>query len=1171
MKKIFKVLSIMVSLVLGLGGVSTIIFANAKVEINILATSDLHGRIYPVEYATGFEINGGLGKVATIVKEERAKDSELLLIDNGDTIESNMINIFNGDEIHPMIKTMNAMNYDIWTLGNHEFNFGLEVLNKAITSFEGDVLVGNIINTEDNSTFVKPYIIKEIKGVKIGILSLTTPHVKRWESNPDNYKGLDFLDPFEIAKKYADILLNEENVDVLIGTFHFGLESQNFSKDFNDSAREIAEKIEGFDAIITGHAHSTFGELGEEKTYNGTKLIAMSSTGKYVGKINIKLEKFGNKFKVINVNTDLITTIGVEADQEILDLMKYVDDKSTEEANTVVGFATSDFLQKEIVKGIPVAQVQDTAVIDLINKVQMIYSGADVSGSALLDSRATVKEGELTFKDIALLYKYSNTLEGYNITGAKLKEYLEWSARYYNTQKKGDVNVSFNPNIRGYNYDMFSGIDYEIDLSKPVGERVINIIFNGNTLEDDTELKIAMNNYRAGVLKSLGILKDDMSDMYFDSTTLAEPEMQRLIQKYVSEKEGNLEPIVDNNWKLIGISKKELGHDEALRLINEGIISLPRSEDGRTRNVKSINVLDVPTKEEIQNIADNLEIPVEFLGNPKTNGELYIEAVEILDDVIQFIGFNDYHGIVDEGIKNPGMAKFVTVIKEKKENNPNTVVVSSGDNYNGTAMSNLLYGAPMTELFKEIELEFSAVGNHEFDWGVDKISPWAKDGGFEFLAANIVYKDTNKPIKWAKPYAIKEIDGFKVGIIGLSTIETAYKTNPNNVENLIFINTIEATEKYVAVLKEKGVDAILLLTHIGAFQNKETREVIFEVNSKELSKVEGIDGIITGHTHQIIDGIKNGVPIVQGYYNGRTLAEIKFIRDKDSGEFVTVGSLDNLYLRKDDINHDKNAQKIYNKYFKEVAPTINEELSILTIKLDHNSRQELSTLGQWTTDVMKNKEGVDISVTNAGGLRRSLEAGTVTMGDLYEVMPYDNVHAIYEMTGKQVRELFEYGLSSETIKNVGKIQFSGVKIEIDGDIVNKIVLDDGSMLDDNKIYKVVTNDFMGNGGDGYTIFKEAKLLGETLPIRDAMVEELRKKAVLDYKKINRLFKIGDLVIDKVEIKPDIPSTQVIYSIRDGDTLGKIALLHSTKTWEELAQINNIKNADIIYFGQKIII
>ena len=210
---------------------------------------------------------------------------------------------------------------------------------------------------------------------------------------------------------------------------------------------------------------------------------------------------------------------------------------------------------------------------------------------------------------MANIYKYTNTLVGVNITGENLKKYMEWSAKYYNTYRDGDVTVSFNPDVRGYNYDMFAGVDYDIDISQDAGNRIVNLTFKGEPVNNDSIYKLTVNNYRFGTLKNEGFVTDE--DVFYDSYELMQDggRIRALIVKYIQEeKEGIAIPTVDNNWKLIGIDLENEYKDNVFRMIMEGVIEIPRSEDGRTPNVKSINVNDLIEEGKLQEIKED-ELP----------------------------------------------------------------------------------------------------------------------------------------------------------------------------------------------------------------------------------------------------------------------------------------------------------------------------------------------------------------------------------------------------------------------------------------------------------------------------------------------------------------------------------------------------------------------------------
>ncbi len=619
-------------------------FVGGTKTVTILATSDLHGRLYPYEYALDSEVEAGLAKVATIVEQERVLNEDLIVIDNGDAIESNLISLFNTDEydMNPMIEAMNMIGYDAWTLGNHEFNFGLDILNKNIDAFNGAVLGGNIKKT-DGSDFVDPYTIIEQDGVSIAIVGLTAPYIDIWEAGtPEHYTGLEFLDPAVVAQDIIDeINLEHPEVDLVIGSFHMGLDSEEMKEGYNDGVEYIAENVDGFDAIVAGHAHAAFGAADNQKIINDTIIVEPGSYGSYVAKLEFEMkEEKEGEYSIQSGYSDLLSVNGVEASQEILTEMKYVDEVSKAKAYSKIGEATGDFLPEEDFVGVPIAQTQDTALVDLINEVQLYYSGADVAATAFMDSNADLKAGEIQFKDAALIYKYDNTLQSYEITGAQLKAYMEWSVSFYNTSKNGDVFVSFDENIRGYNYDMFAGINYDIDLSKDAGNRITNLVFKGEELQDDDTIVLAINNYRAGTLKTLGILDADATPIY-DSTTA--PANQIKIQDQICDyienvKGGTISPSTDNNWRIINGPNASAEDVEAVKyLMSEGYISTISSSDGRTQNVKSVNVLELlPSGASASDLLNGLDSTVaatldaEIGTTITTYGDLYARAYNLL-------------------------------------------------------------------------------------------------------------------------------------------------------------------------------------------------------------------------------------------------------------------------------------------------------------------------------------------------------------------------------------------------------------------------------------------------------------------------------------------------------------------------------------------------------------
>ena len=591
MKKQYKVLSIVLTLTLVFGLLLSYVFAADTTTITILGTADLHGRIYPHDYATDtVDSDTGLAKIATLVKQERAIDPDALLVDCGDTVQDNSADLFNDLPIHPMIEGLNFLNYDVWIIGNHEFNYEKAFLEKNVATFENTVLSANILET-DGTYFVKPYEIFEVNGVRVAIVGMTPPHITQWEASaPEHFEGLTFPGTVEQSKKVIAEL--EGKYDVLIGAFHLGPDGEHGY----EGSITIAEACPEYSVIFAAHAHSQYNEVT-----NGVHVIEPGKWGWALAKAVIKMEKVGDKWEVAEVTTENIETKPVDPDPEVLAEFKFVHDESIADANLIVGEITADFIAspdyitgEAAITTMPTSQLVDTSVIDLINEVQMFYTEADVSSAALFNFGSNLLKGPFKKKDVAFIYKYPNTLVGTKITGANLKKYMEWSTSYYNTWKDGDVTISFNPDIRGYNYDMFSGMTYEVNLSKPAGERVENLLVNGLPLVDSNIYHLSLNNYRFGTLLGLGLVT--MEDRYYDSYEVIQDagRIRAMIVQYVQEeKDGVLAPTVDNNWKITGVDLESPLRENIFDMVRKGELTIPTSEDGRTLNVKALNVYEL--------------------------------------------------------------------------------------------------------------------------------------------------------------------------------------------------------------------------------------------------------------------------------------------------------------------------------------------------------------------------------------------------------------------------------------------------------------------------------------------------------------------------------------------------------------------------------------------------
>ncbi len=569
-----KLSALLLALVMAVSLAVPALAAEDTRTLTILQTSDLHGMVNPFDYASNKENKTSMAHAAAIITAERKVDPKLLLIDTGDSTQANYIQEFRTDTPHPMIDALNYLDYDVWTLGNHEFNFEFKYLTKEIKEFQGVTLAGNIYR-KDGARWLDAYHIFDVDGVKVAVFGIDAPHIPIWEkSDPTRYDNMTFTTPMEETGKILTEL--EGKADVIIGSVHYGLDGEYGV----EGARQIAETYgDRIDALFIGHAHAVVDE-----TINGIPVLEPGSNGQYVSKLTLSLTKKDGGWDVTKADGDLLDCSAVKPDAAFLKRYKALDDKSKALASTVVGEVGETFLNPvELLPGIPNAILQDNPVVDLINTVQMKNAKADVSLAALFDANSNLEKGPFLNRDSVKIYKYDNTLYGVKVTGKQLKAIMERQAGdFFNQYIPGDVTISFNPNIRMYNYDEFAGVNYEINISKPTGSRIQNVTYQGKSLADDQTLVLALNNYRYGGLVNAGLLNE--SDVVYEGGAIRD-----MITDYVAGLKTPLMPQCDNNWKITGADMNDPQKDLIYEKVRSGALTVPTSEDGRTPNVASLN------------------------------------------------------------------------------------------------------------------------------------------------------------------------------------------------------------------------------------------------------------------------------------------------------------------------------------------------------------------------------------------------------------------------------------------------------------------------------------------------------------------------------------------------------------------------------------------------------
>lgn len=462
-------------------------------EIEVAFTSDMHGAVRAINYLDGSVPAGGLARIATYLSDLRKNNSSLILLDGGDTIQGNPLMYLAWKRYdympNPIIKTMEIMKYDAMAVGNHEFNFGLEYLRKVEKSARFPFLSANILDERTGEPAFAPYKIITRNNIKIGILGLTTPSIPKWEL-PQNYQELKFETPEKAAAKYITILREYEKCKLVIVLLHAGFAGQDEAGDYSlttyeDSAATVAQ-LKGIDLLLTGHKHRLIGP----QYIGNTFAAAAPAYATAVIRVKLKISASGD----------------VSHSGEVVPMNEYITEKEdVVEAVKSLHIETENYLNSSVCISAEELEasgdrLRDSRLMDILQAAQLDYFKADISAASLLPWRGSrIPAGQVRVKHLFQFYPYENRLVLIKITGETLKEYLEWSSRYYSDavfNSQGKLEIIPDPEISLYNIDFIEGLSYRIDPKEEYGKKVKDLKYRGKPLDEEAEFKFVLNSYR---------------------------------------------------------------------------------------------------------------------------------------------------------------------------------------------------------------------------------------------------------------------------------------------------------------------------------------------------------------------------------------------------------------------------------------------------------------------------------------------------------------------------------------------------------------------------------------------------------------------------------------------------------------------------------------------------
>ena len=534
-----------------------------EVNIKLLGTSDVHGRIVPWSYGADVEDkSGSYAQIATYVKDVRKNNKNVVLVEVGDAIQDNQIEVFAKDKKyyknHPVPKVLNEMNYDIFVLGNHEFNFGMKALDEILKDIKAKKLTANFYHKKNDKRYIDATTIIEKDGVKLGIIGLSTPMSAKFEEDTGNLKDMKFTSPTEEARTQVE-KLKAKGVDAIIAVTHMGIENENNIPD--TGMRDVINAVDGIDVVIAGHMHKDV----PSETIKNTLITEPHRYGTVVSEVDLTFDINDKKeVKLVKKESKTVPVKALEADKKIEEIYKPYHEKLRELNNVVIGQTANEMVPQETKHGVSAAFSKDTGLSSFINDVEQHYSGADVVTFSFDHQKARMDKGDIKKKDIIFNYRYAGgDVTVYELTGKQLKEYMEWSANYFDTIQPGDTEYRYNAERKKskyVTYDIFGGVNYKIDLRNPQGSKIVDLtLADGKPVTDDMKLKVGMNSYRFAQLNGKGgIWEGQHIPVLWESKVAMGREkgtIQNMMIDYITNvKKGKIDGQSHNRWEIIGLN-----------------------------------------------------------------------------------------------------------------------------------------------------------------------------------------------------------------------------------------------------------------------------------------------------------------------------------------------------------------------------------------------------------------------------------------------------------------------------------------------------------------------------------------------------------------------------------------------------------------------------------------
>jgi 2',3'-cyclic-nucleotide 2'-phosphodiesterase / 3'-nucleotidase / 5'-nucleotidase len=972
-------------------------------HVVLVATTDIHGHVTDWNYAKERAYPGGLTRVATVVDSLKARyPGQVVVLDAGDLLQGDPFATYfarvKPHDPHPVIEAMNLVGYDVATPGNHDFDWGLPAMRRAISAAAFPYVSGNIYSLGGDTLLYPAFTVLHRQAVRIGVAGFTTPGVMLWDRDEIEGKVRVERIPAAAARTLAAM---RRQVDLAVVLIHSGMEEAASYDTTGIGGENVAMSLAAMpirpDLVVVGHTHREM----RDSVLGGVHFVQPKPYGGSVSVTHIDLVKEAQRWRLARVRSDLVSTGAVLPSAR-------VSQRSLPAHRAVLAWINTPIGQASGPLPAAAARAEPTAILNFINAVQRKRTGAQLSAASAFDLEAGLDSGDITIGQVAALYPYDNTLRAVRVTGGQVKAYLEHSARYFWADAAGRITI--NDSIPGYNFDVLAGARYDVDLRRPVGDRIVNLTVRGRVVDPAETFTLAVNSYRQSGAGGYAMLQ--RAPVVYDK---AENIRDLLIQEIRAH------PSID---------PADYGARE-WRIVPEGIATA----------VKALfRISPPPPVEETGDI-----ILLRIFATTDLNGALLPKPDQ-------------------DGEPAGGMAVISGMLDSlTAECRCPTLRLDAGDAMQGTVIANLTHGRAMVDVLNRMEIGAAALGEHDFEWSLDTLRRRLSESRYPWLAANVFDAETGRRPDWIVPYRVLEGGGLKVAVVGYITSDTKARLKPALTSGLRFGDGVLPIHDVLAEVRSGRPDLTILLAHAGASCQGAacSGEVIRLAEGLEPRTV---DLMIAGHT-PLVNTRVSGVPIVSGGTKGSAIVVADVVRTPAGGREVRARIQP---VRPGQVTATAAVAELVEGYRRKADSLTGRTVAMVKFPLRRTGDQH--RVGALLAEARRNVLRADLGLVGNDGIRADLPAGPVTYGQLFEIQPSQNGLVKLTLTGARLREVLEQSIDSAG-RPVAHV--AGVKVRYDprrrpGRRVQAVELSGGRKLQRDATYTLAVDDFLATGSDGFT-------------------------------------------------------------------------------------------------------